>query len=260
MMRKDNAVRLDRLNEMEQYVLDQGTASLEELCRRFDVSMNTVRRDVADLLERGRLKKVYGGVSADMRLPSVIPLSERALKNESAKQTIGRLAAGLVQDSMSIFLDSGSTTMQILPHLTERRNVTVISHSMTALYEAAKYPDLHIIALGGLYNPATSSYVGPNTLNDLSKMTMNLAFLSATGVTLERGLTNTTYFEVEIKQTVARQNKNLILMADHSKFGNNALLSFCALDRLSAIVTDQPLPDAFQSTAEDFGIRVITPE
>ncbi len=244
---------------MEQYVLNHGTASLEELCHTFDVSMNTVRRDVADLLERGRLRKVYGGVSADTRLPSVIPLSERAQKNEAAKQTIGRLAASLVQDSMSVFLDSGSTTIQILPHLAEKRNVTVISHSMIALYEAAKYPDLHIIALGGLYNPTTSSFVGPNTLNDLSKMTMNLAFLAATGVTLDRGLTNTTYFEVEIKQTVARQNQNLVLMADHSKFGNNALLSFCAFDRLSAIVTDQPLPGEYQAAADDFGIRVITP-
>ena len=143
-------MRLDRLNEMEQYVLDQGTSSLEELCQHFDVSMNTVRRDLADLVQRGRLKKVYGGVSAESRTPSVIPMSERASRNGSNKQIIGKLAASLVQDNMSIFLDSGSTTMRILPYLADKQNVTVITHSLMALYEAAKYPSLHVIALGGM--------------------------------------------------------------------------------------------------------------
>lgn len=252
-------MRLDRLNEMEQYVLDQGTSSLEELCQHFNVSMNTVRRDLADLVQRGRLKKVYGGVSAESRAPSVIPMSERASRNGSGKQIIGKLAASLVQDNMSIFLDSGSTTMRILPYLAEKQNVTVITHSLMALYEAAKYPSLHVIALGGMYNSATSSFVGSNTLDELSKMAINLVFLAATGVTLERGLTNTTYFEVEVKQSVARQNKNLVLMADHSKFGHNALLTFCNFDDLIAVVTDQPLPESYQSTVARHGIRVLYP-
>ena len=194
---KEQRVRLDRLNEMEQYILDQGTASLEDLCQHFQVSMNTVRRDLSDLLERGRLKKVYGGVSAESRSQSVIPMSERASRNGAGKQIIGKLASSLVQDGMSIFLDSGSTTVRILPYLTDKKNVTVITHSLMALYEAAKYPQLNVIALGGMYNTATSSFVGSNTLDELSKMAINLVFLGATGVTLERGLTNTTYFEVE---------------------------------------------------------------
>jgi DeoR family myo-inositol catabolism operon transcriptional repressor len=93
-----------------------------------------------------------------------------------------------------------------------------------------------------MYNWGTSSFVGANTLDELSKMAINLVFLASTGVTLERGLTNTTYFEVEVKQTVARQNKNLVLMADHTKFGHDALLTFCNFEDLSAVVTDQPSP------------------
>lgn len=253
-------VRLDRLNDMEQYVLDHGSSSLEELCQHFGVSMNTVRRDIADLLQRGHLKKVYGGVSAGNRPPSVIPISERSIRNDRAKQAIGKLAASLVQDNMSIFLDSGSTTMRILPYLADKQNVTVISHSLMALYEAAKYPSLHVIALGGMYNWVTSSFVGANTLDELSKMAINLVFLASTGVTLERGLTNTTYFEVEVKQTVARQNKNLVLMADHTKFGHDALLTFCNFEDLSAVVTDQPLPPEYNAVIAQHGIRLLAPE
>ena len=257
---KEQRVRLDRLNEMEQYILDQGTASLEDLCQHFQVSMNTVRRDLSDLLERGRLKKVYGGVSAESRSQSVIPMSERASRNGAGKQIIGKLASSLVQDGMSIFLDSGSTTVRILPYLADKKNVTVITHSLMALYEAAKYPQLNVIALGGMYNAATSSFVGSNTLDELSKMAINLVFLGATGVTLERGLTNTTYFEVEIKQSVARRNKNLVLMADHSKFGHNALLTFCNFEDLTAVVTDQPLPEEYETVIARQNIRVLLPD
>ena len=182
------------------------------------------------------------------------------MRNDRAKQAIGRLAATLVQDNMSIFLDSGSTTMRILPYLADKQNVTVITHSLMALYEAAKYPSLHVIALGGMYNWVTSSFVGANTLDELSKMAINLVFLASTGVTLERGLTNTTYFEVEVKQTVARQNKNLVLMADHTKFGHDALLTFCNFEDLSAVVTDQPLPPEYNAVIAQHGIRLLTPE
>ena len=257
---KEQSVRLDRLNEMEQYILDQGTASLEDLCQHFQVSINTVRRDLSDLLERGRLKKVYGGVSAESRSQSVIPMSERASKNGAGKQVIGKLAASLVQDGMSIFLDSGSTTVRILPYLADKKNVTVITHSLMALYEATKHPQLNVIALGGMYNAATSSFVGSNTLDELSKMAINLVFLGATGVTLERGLTNTTYFEVEIKQSVARRNKTLVLMADHSKFGHNALLSFCNFEDLSTVVTDQPLPKEYISVIARQNIQILLPD
>jgi DeoR family myo-inositol catabolism operon transcriptional repressor len=244
---------------MEQYILDHGSSSLEELCQQFNVSMNTVRRDIADLVQRGHLKKVYGGVSAGTRPPAVIPISERSLRNDDGKQAIGKLAATLVQDNMSIFLDSGSTTMRILPYLAEKRNVTVITHSLMALYEAAKYPSLHVIALGGMYNYVTSSFVGANTLDELSKMAINLVFLASTGVTLERGLTNTTYFEVEVKQSVAKQNKNLVLMADHTKFGHDALLTFCSFEDLTAVVTDQPLPNSYMSVIHRLGIQLLTP-
>jgi len=91
-------------------------------------------------------------------------------------------------------------------------------------------------------------------------MAINLVFLASTGVTLERGLTNTTYFEVEVKQTVARQNKNLVLMADHSKFGHDALLTFCNFEELSAVVTDEPLPQPYLDVIARCGIRLLTPE
>ncbi|HWR22245.1 MAG TPA: DeoR/GlpR family DNA-binding transcription regulator [Feifaniaceae bacterium] len=252
-------MRLDRLNSMEQHILQHGTASLEDLATRFHISTNTVRRDIAELLSRGQIKKVYGGVAA-CATPALPPVSVRAERERDAKREIGRLAAELVEDHATVFLDSGSTTICILPHLANKNGVTVITHSLSALYEASKYPELRVIALGGLYSAPTSSYVGVSTLETLSRMSIDLIFIAATGVSLERGLTNTTYFEAEIKRTVAKHNKHILLMADHSKFDHAALFTFCEFRDLSGIITDRKPAKPYLDAIEQNGIRLVYPE
>lgn len=253
-------MKFNRLFDMEQYIAANGATSLEELSRHYDVSMSTIRRDIAELVRRRNFSKVYGGVTAGFGEEARPAAAEWRTKNEYAKQAIGRLAAQLVQDDMSVFLDSGSTTPQILPFLAEKRNVTVISCSLGALCEAAKYPSLHVIALGGMYNGATSSFLGGSTADELEKMYISVVFLSAAGVTLERGLTSTSYSELEMKRAVVKRNKNLVLMADHSKFGRDALLPFCGFGDLAAIVTDQPLKSEYSRANALRHIRVIAPE
>ena len=107
-------MRSNRLNDMEQYVIRNFSASLEELTQVFSVSMNTVRRDVQQLLQRGLIRKVYGGVEA-VNQSEPLPVSVRSASCKEEKQVIGQLAAELIPDHTSVFLDSGSTTSQILP-------------------------------------------------------------------------------------------------------------------------------------------------
>ncbi len=237
-------MRLDRLNNMENYILQRGTASLEDIAQNFGISINTVRRDIAELFDRGNIKKVYGGVSTCFSAAqSPVSANERALRNIEAKQKIGLLASSLVEDKETIFLDSGSTTVQILQHLAQRSGVTVVTHSLSAMYEAAKHPNLRVIALGGIYSPSTSSYFSAATLGTISRMKFDTVFIAATGVSLSQGLSNTTYFEVEIKRAAAA-SKRVVLMADQSKFGFEAPFSFMAFERLSAVVTDrEPAPE-----------------
>ncbi len=230
-------MRLDRVNEMEQYVLRQGTASLEELSGEFHISLNTVRRDITALLARGHIRKTYGGVAA-LETPGPIPMSVRASKNWDAKQAIGKLAAELVEDGQTIFLDSGSTVLAMLPHLAQRKNVTIVTHGLCAMYETSKCPNLKLISLGGLYSPPTNSFVGISALDALDRLSVDTVFMAATGVSLERGLTNTTYLEAEIKHRVVQRGKKVVLLADHSKFDFVSTISFFDFDKLSAVVTD----------------------
>lgn len=251
-------MRADRLNAMEQYILGKENVSLDELTNQFGISMNTVRRDIAELLNRGNIRKVYGGVSSNL-LNRPLGFSVRERKNSEAKQLIGQLASRLVTSGSSIFLDSGSTTPNLLRHLSEKNGVTVITHSLTALYEASSLPNLNIIALGGVYTPATSSFTGISTLDALSRLSIQTIFISATGVTIESGLTNSTYLEAEIKRSVVQRGNRVVLMADQSKFGHSAVISFCSFDQLYAIVTDRMPSAPYLEAIERYGIRLICP-
>lgn len=231
-------MRLDRLNEMEQYILAQETVSLENLTNHFQVSTNTIRRDLNELMERGTIRKVYGGVSANINVDP-LPMIVRSSKNSESKQKIGQIAADFVQDGSTIFLDSGSTIPYMIPHLAKKNQITIVTHSLTAMCEASKYPSLQVIALGGLYNHTTSSYVGISTLEALSDISTNAIFIAATGVSLERGLTNTTYFEAEIKKKVVQCSDKVILLADKSKFGKSSTITFYNFEDLYGIVTDE---------------------
>lgn len=236
-------MRRDRLDSMESYVLGRGTATLEEIAQHFGVSINTVRRDISELLQRGSMEKVYGGVSAARASSKLLNNSEREKRNVAEKRLIGRLAAGLVKDSAVIFLDSGSTTPCIIPYLADRVNVTVVTHSLPAMLAASKLPNLRLISLSGQYSHATASFFGASTTEMLTSMRFDLAFIAATGVSREHGLSNTTYYEADIKRTVASHNSRIVLMADHSKFARSAPFSFCAFDSLYAVVSDRELPE-----------------
>lgn len=232
-------MRIDRLNAMEQYIIGQNSVTLEELANHFNISINTVRRDLDELLERGNIVKVYGGVCVSHQANNLVSLPIRNQLNLDEKAHIGKLASSLIPDGATIFLDSGSTTVHIIPHLEERKGLSLITHSLPAMTKAAVYSNLNLIFLGGVYNQSTASMFGLSVIDELRKFSVNIAIMAATGISLKNGLSNNTYMEAEIKRHVVENCSKVILLADHSKFDHEAMLSFCGLDKLSAVITDR---------------------
>lgn len=249
----------DRLGEMETYINKAGTVSLQDLCSVFHVSMSTVRRDVTELTRLDRIQKVYGGViGGGKEIATDLPIASES-EPSTKKRQLGYLAASLVRNGMSVFLDSGIETLHVLPYLAEKSNITVISHSLTVLAQAARYASLNVIALGGIYNCDTSTFTGQSALDDLAKMSIDLVFLSADGVTIERGLTSYNYTEIEIKKNVAKWNRDLVLIVDGKELGRNALITFCEIGSLHAIVSDKPMPQDFLRANLLSKVRLLMP-
>lgn len=250
-------MKISRLNSIEQYVIAKETASIDELCEVFGVSKNTIRRDLNDLEARGHITKVYGGVTAIPSGNAVLPSPVRSGINQTDKNLIGRLAAEEVNSGDTIFIDSGTTTLCMLRYLTGKKKITIITHSLAALSEASKYDNLSLICPGGIYSPPTDSFVGLSTFESLSGMTINKAFMAATGVSLDSGMTNTTFLEAEIKKGVVHRASSVYLMADASKLDKEAVISFCQLRSLSAFITDRRPPDRYVDFFRSNGIRIL---
>ena len=245
-------MKVSRLNSIEQYVISRETVSIDELCEVFGVSKNTIRRDLNELEMRGHITKVYGGAVPSGAVPTPI----RSGLNPIDKSLIGRLAAEDVSDGDTIFIDSGTTTLCLLRFLAAKKRITIITHSLGALSEAAKYDNLNIISLGGIYSPTTDSFVGLSTIESLSSMRINKAFMGATGVSLTAGMTNTTFLEAEIKRAVVQRADKIYCMADSSKIGREAIVTFCHLKDLTGFITDREPPQEYVDLCQQENVKL----
>ncbi len=237
-------MKISRLNSLEQYILLKDTVSIDELCEVFNVSKNTIRRDLNELEARGHIVKVYGGVTT-VQSKEVVPMPVRSTLNSANKSYIGKVAANIVQDGDTIFLDSGTTTSCIIKYLSNLKKITIISHSLNVLLEASKFENINIISLGGLYNGSTGSFVGISTLENISNLRITKAFMAATGVSIESGLTSTTFLEAEIKRGVVTRSKEVYLMADTTKLDHDAVITYCPISSLTGFITDSNLPQKY---------------
>ncbi len=249
-------MRTDRLHQLEQYLIRRRSATLPELCGQFGVSMNTIRRDIRELVESGRLAKVYGGVVLNQQDPT-LPYTDRSQSAVAEKQAIGRLAARLVESGDTLYVDSGTTAVELIPHLAGLERITVVSNSLIVQNRILQVPDLTLIAIGGQFSRRTLSCSGPGAIAGLRDLRIRKAFMSATGVGLETGATNYSPYEAEVKRTAIERSREVILMADHSKFGKTAAICFCPLDRLSALVTDRKPDDAMVEFCRSHGIALL---
>lgn len=248
-------MKISRLNSIEQYVIAKETATIDELCDVFGVSKNTIRRDLNELEARGHIAKVYGGVTA-VSSAGPVPMPVRSGLHPADKTLIGRLAAQEVEDGDTIFVDSGTTTVCMLRYLAAKKRITIVTHSLGALAEASKYENLNVISLGGIYSRPTDSFVGLSAFEALSAMKINKAFMAATGVSIENGMMNTTFLEAEIKRGVVQRAAHIFLMADGSKLGRDAVISFCRLEELDGFVTDRRPPAPYMDFFEAHKVRV----
>ncbi len=230
-------MKAERLKEIEQYLIGNQTASLDTLCSLFNVSKNTIRRDVSELESRGVLMKVYGGVTLNLK-EDTIPFSQRQLQLTSEKRIIGLLASELINSGDIIFIDSGSTTVHLIPHIKNKENITVISNSLNILVESAPFNNLNIISTGGILQRKTNSFTGDDVISFLNTLNINKAFMATTGVSIEKGVTNTSFVETTIKKAVIDISENIIVLADHSKLDTSALITYCNLDKIDYFVTN----------------------
>lgn len=235
-----------------------GQCRVSDLARQFSLSEMTVRRDLRVLEEQGLLRRVHGGavlVDAEVGYPL------RAQKGQTQKQRIGRRAAGLIRNGMAIYLDSGTTAMEValaintgLPGVNE---LSISTHGINIAIELCGHPSFDVHLIGGeLYHNGLST-VGPVALGQIAQSHFDLFFMGARGIDDRAGWTNSNQLETQLKHAAIAQSRQVCAIADSTKWGHRGFSAIVAFDQVPVWVTDADLPDAARKAAQAAAIEVL---
>jgi DeoR family myo-inositol catabolism operon transcriptional repressor len=252
-------VKEDRISQLEDYIIEKERASIEDLCSVFNVSKNTMRRDINQLEAQGKIKKVYGGIILTDK-KTTEPFESREVKNKAAKVMIAELASTLIEDGDIIYIDSGTTTMHMIPYLSELRNVTIITNNLHVILNSLPYQNLNVISTGGTLFRRTNSFVEAGAVSSLKKYNISKAFLATTGVSIAKGITNSSSLEYDIKRYIVEHCDKKILLADNTKLGKVSLITYYDLKDIQVFISDQKPEQEYVDFFTSNNITLLTPQ
>mgnify|MGYP003296592359 CR=1 FL=1 len=207
-------IKQKRLLDMLRFVELHQVVSLETISREFEVSMNTVRRDVSQLIDGGFVRKVHGGVmhiGGEPSKPEIAHYPSRAARNPEGKQRIGLLAAQLVEDGDTVFVDSGTTAAELInPVFLKKKVMMVVSNSLPVFQRLKDEEQVRLYALGGIYVPHAHAFTGGKAVEEIGGMIISKAFLGASAVDGVFGVSNNLSYEIALKRAVAEQAEQVI--------------------------------------------------
>ncbi len=250
-------LKAERQQLILEAVKDNRQATVVELSRRFDVSEVTIRRDLRELAAQGALRRAHGGALMAASAPPEPPVVQRLGRAEHCKACIGRAAASLVKDGDSIFIGSGSTTAYVARHLVDRRNLTVVTNALTIATELASAKGVTVVVTGGMMRPSELSLVGHITEQSLREVRVDKVIMGIRAISLEAGMTNDYLPEVVTDRTIIEMAPELIVVADHTKFGKIASAYVAPVERITTLVTNSDTDPKTLTLLRKLGIQVI---
>lgn len=211
-----------------------------ELAETFDVSEGTIRNDLDALEKEGRLKRVHGGaVLKEQRNLSNTSFTDRHKENVHQKAVIGHCAASSIEDGDSILLDASSTAYYLGLALETKSRLRVVTNGLDVARLMAKNPTNTVVLIGGILNTDGSSVTGLFSEMLIEELRIQKAFVSASGFSLERGMTEVHLQEAILKRKVIESAGEVIALVDSSKFGKEDLTPFARLDQICCLYTDE---------------------
>ena len=229
----------------------RGAARISELAAVLKVSEMTVRRDLDTLADQGMLHKVHGGATAVEENSTVAepPFKAKSLREQAAKNAIGAEAAKLVKPGASVALMGGSTVFAMVPYLREVPWLTIVTNSLpiSDYLQREGAANQTVVLAGGIRTP-TDSFVGEITVSVFDKLNVDLAFIGTHGVDLKGGFSSPNILEAETNRSVMARAKKTVVLADHTKWGHIAFVSFAKLTDIDILVTDDGMPNDAQET------------
>ena len=248
----------ERQQAIAALVARSGRLSVAELAAKFDVTTETVRRDLSSLERAGLVRRVHGGAVPASAL-SVLEqaVTDRDRANAEEKDRIATAALALVPEHGCIALDAGTTTARLAGLLPLDRPLDVVTHAVPIAARLAGHPAIGLHLLPGRVRPTTQAAVGEETVEALSRLRTDVAFLGANGVSRAHGLSTPDRSEAAVKRAIVAGTRRVVVLADAEKLGVEHLVKFAELAEVDVLVTDARAARDDVRALEATGIEVV---
>ncbi|MDE1167096.1 MAG: DeoR/GlpR family DNA-binding transcription regulator [Pseudomonas sp.] len=231
--------------------------SVHQLMEMFDCSHMTARRDIALLEQEGRAYSVTGGVRIASQLHSEPSHQSKAVVELPQKQAMAKLAAGLLRADMTLYLDAGTSNLEIVPHIAALTGMTVVTNDFGIVHALADASHVDVIHTGGLLDHPNRSCVGGLAAATLRQIATDIAFMSTASWDLQRGITTPSALKVEVKQVAMQSASQTVLVATSSKYGTFGMYKIAGLEQFDVIISDQALAPGAADSVRKLGVDLL---
>ncbi len=246
-----------RRERIQEYLALHKIVRMDELYRMLDASEATVRRDLEWLERDGFLERTHGGVILSQRLMYEPEYKQRATTNPEEKRLIGELAASMVDDGDVVFINSGTTTAQVIRHMRGNAGITIFTNNLNAALEAGS-PDFKLYLIGGEFQPHSNSVAGRFAIDNLRQVYADKCILGVDGISLIHGCTVPTNAEAEVvKLMIERTKGKLFIVADHTKWGVVSNFPIATIDQIDKLITDLEIDTPTLETLARHSVEIV---
>lgn len=247
--------------ERQQIILERarakGRVDVTALADEFTVTTETIRRDLTVLERHGVLRRVHGGAIPVERLGFEPALAAREGVMTAEKERIAKAAIAELPDEGTILLDAGTTTARLAENLPADRELTVVTHSVSIALTLTTRPNLTVMLVGGRLRSRTLASVDAWALQALQDIFVEVAFIASNGVSADRGLTTPDSAEAMVKRAAIASARRTVLLADHTKVGNDHFARFANLSDIDTFITDTGIDSAVAAEIAAAGPTVV---
>jgi len=247
----------ERRKQILQIVRSKGRVKVNELADLFNISAVTIRIDLNELHRRGLLLRSHGGAVLPDTILRESPFHERLQAHSEEKRRIGAMAVTLIDDGETIILDSGTTTLEIARHIKKKQGLQIITNGVNIAAELLDARDARLFIVGGMVGWQSASITGSISEGMLEQFSADKLFLSGAGCDPDFGVSDAYVEETMVNKAMMRISREIILVADASKFSKRSVSRIAAFSEIDTVVSDTSLPLETQEKLRSMGCNVI---
>jgi DeoR/GlpR family transcriptional regulator of sugar metabolism len=252
-------LNVERLDYVIEELKSKRAVYVKQLAKKFYVSESTIRRDLNQLEKDGYLRRTCGGAVISDQKNNETPFAIRKIEKHQEKDCMGALASMLVKDDMFILLDSSSTVMHMMKYLSHKNNLRIITTSAQIALNCMDLPNTQVFCSGGWMNTYSGGFFGETAKQSIEGYITDILFISARAISMEHGVTDISEEETEIRHTMLKKAKKVVLLCDSSKFDQVSFKHVCDLSRIDCLVTEIKPSNLWMETLKKMGVKVLYP-